>query len=152
MYPPTQPQPIPMQYQPAPLPTVVQVPGPTVVIQTPAATTETFFRKDLFSCCDNVGLCLCVTFVPFASCHVSNKVAETVGEGFCCHGFCATFCDPISARVRIRGMLRAKYNIKGDCFTDSLYHMFCGPCAIVQEAIEVVERGVAPNMPCMSRQ
>ena len=147
------PQSVPMQYQYQPQPpAVVQVPGPTIVIQNQPPASDTLFKKDLFSCCDHAGLCLCVSFVPFAAPYISNKVAETVGEGFCCHGFCACFCDPLSARVRIRGMLRAKYNIKGDCFSDTMAHMFCGPCAIVQEVAELAERGVAPDMPCMSRQ
>merc|ERR1712168_567542 len=135
-------------------PGVTVAPGVTVLSHTPQlppAPTSTFFRKDLFACFDNVGLCLCVTFVPFASCYVSNKVAETVGETFCCHGCCAC-CDPIHSRVRIRGMLRAKHGIQGDCFGDSVVHMFCGPCAIVQEVNEVVDRGVAPDMPCMPRK
>jgi len=147
------PQQVPLQYV---NPAVVHAPAPSVVVinQQPLPPPNSFFQKDLFSCCDNPGLCMCLTCVPYASCYVSNKVAESVGEGFCCHGFWAAFCDPLSARVRIRGMLRAKYNIQGNCCTDTMMHMFCSPCAIVQEVNEVVARegANAPAMPCMSRQ
>ena len=62
-------QAIPMQQQP----NVVHVTtAPTIVNVTPAAPT--MWRHDIFKCCDHVGLCLCVSFVPFASCYVSNKV------------------------------------------------------------------------------
>jgi hypothetical protein len=45
----------------------------------------------------------------------------------------------------VRGRLRAKYAITGNCCTDCCVHYWCDPCAICQEYEELTTRIIAAN-------
>lgn len=94
------------------------------------------FQYGLFGCFSNIGLCV-ITFV--APCYTAGKVAEKVGERFLPHFIITCFLPEIGdiLQAMVRQKIRLQKNIEGSLFKDFCIHLWCMPCALVQEANEV---------------
>ncbi|VDI23070.1 Hypothetical predicted protein [Mytilus galloprovincialis] len=93
------------------------------------------FQHGLFGCFDDMKTCIIAYFVP---CYVFGKNAEKVGES-CVMCALALYVPGLNifAMTKIRGLIREQKGIEGSCCNDLLIYMFCGLCAIIQEAQEV---------------
>jgi Cys-rich protein (TIGR01571 family) len=94
------------------------------------------FQHGLFGCFDNCCLCIVTYLVP---CYTAGKVAEKVGESCLLHGCMLLFCPCISlfCMCSIRGKVRTARKIAGSSLGDFCAHLFCTPCALCQEGMEV---------------
>jgi len=71
----------------------------------------------------------------FVPCYTFGKNSEQMGES--CLTYALSQLVPILniwCRTQIRGKIREQKGIEGTCMKDCLMHLFCGPCALVQEA------------------
>jgi Cys-rich protein (TIGR01571 family) len=92
------------------------------------------FQHSLLSCFDNCTICIITYFAP---CYTAGKVAEKVGESCLLH--CLLTFVPVAGlicRTIVRGKVRDQKNIEGSQISDFCLHLFCGPCALCQEAQE----------------
>lgn len=113
------------------------------------------WRNELSSCCSAYERCDCssdcclacdacmVVYRPTAS-NVSllGQIARAVGIEDICTLFCLGVCQLFPgagaiARSCVRTEVRQVKGIDGDECTDCLTHLFCGPCAVYQEAKEL---------------
>ncbi|XP_070556398.1 uncharacterized protein [Ptychodera flava] len=86
----------------------------------------------LFGCFGDCGLCILTYFLP---CVVFGQNAKGVGDS-CCMA-CLCFFVPVGnliCALKTRGKVRARHDISGSCPGDCVTYLFCGLCAIVQEA------------------
>ena len=103
------------------------------------------WSNGLFGCFSDIGLCL-ITFI--APCYTQGKNAEAIGESCLTHGIFALIpLLNIYCHATNRGKIREKKNIDGTFFNDLLCSLFCTPCALVQEALEI-----APVPQSMARE
>lgn len=92
----------------------------------------------LFDCCQDCNLCMKGCFCP---CCLYGENVEKFDASSC---FCncvlwlslGGYTTPIEAACR-RGAMRARYYIQGSEFEDFCVHLFCFPCAIIQESQEI---------------
>ncbi|ESP00582.1 hypothetical protein LOTGIDRAFT_203561 [Lottia gigantea] len=93
------------------------------------------WQHSIFGCFDNLGVCIITYFVP---CYTFARTSEQVGESCLLCGilYFIPLVD-IFAVVSVRGKVREHKGIGGSCLEDLLYHVFCHPCALVQEAQEM---------------
>ena len=71
----------------------------------------------------------------FVPCYTFGKNAEQLGES--CLMYALSQFVPILnlwCRTSVRGKIREQKGIEGTCIMDLLMVLFCGPCALVQEA------------------
>ena len=90
------------------------------------------WSSGLFSCFQDCTTCIITWLVP---CYTAGKNAEAVGES--CLLFClAQLINPVDiiARAFIRKKVRESKGIRGTMVSDLIWHWFCGPCALCQEA------------------
>jgi len=105
------------------------------------------FKNGLFSCFDDIGLCIITYFVP---CLTAGQNAEAVGESCILYGVLSVLsCIGCWSRAKIRGMVREQKGIEGSFGNDMLMACFCPWCALVQEAREL--RGDVPGEESMAR-
>lgn len=74
-----------------------------------------------------------ITF--FVPCYTFGKNAEQLGES--CIMYALSQLVPllnIWCAVSVRGKIREQKGIEGTCMKDLLMVLFCGPCALIQEA------------------
>jgi Cys-rich protein (TIGR01571 family) len=114
------------------------------------------WSHDLCACGENCDLCLITFCCPALT---AGRNAEAQGEDFCCHAT-MTFCGvgPFAwlaavFRAQVRGLIRESRGIEvrskfsslsslvilidslqGGFCGDFCTHLFCAPCALVQEA------------------
>ncbi|KAM4651460.1 cornifelin homolog B-like [Discoglossus pictus] len=88
------------------------------------------WNSDVMQCCNDMGICLCGTFVP---CILACRVAKDYGE--CC-------CIPClgGTVLALRTGIRERYNIQGSICDDYVCLTFCGPCTLCQMARELKNR------------
>ncbi|XP_063292101.1 cornifelin homolog [Pelobates fuscus] len=97
---------------------------------TQAYATSSQWTSDVFDCCQDMGICLCGTFVP---CILACKVASDFGE--CC---CLPFLG--GTVVAMRTGIRERYRIPGSICNDCVCLTFCSQCALCQMARELKTR------------
>ena len=99
------------------------------------------WKNGICGCFGDFSTCIITYFCP---CYTFGKNAEAVGDS-CILCALTMFCFPIDlfTRTSVRGKIRQKQGIEGGCFGDFLCHLFCGLCALCQEAQEI--RGTGPN-------
>jgi len=115
----------PVVQQAAPAPIIINNNGNVL-------KTHYHFSNELCGCCSNPGLCLLSCFCP---CIPVGQAAEAAGCGNCI--VCATACFFFPAvACCVRGAVRRKRNIVGDCCSDCCVLMCCQVCAISQMARE----------------
>lgn len=116
---------------------------PIVIPQMGAWTTE------LYSCHEDATNCVVTAFCP---CITFGQIAEIVDQG---HTSCGTgaltystiLCCcwvPCIYSCSYRTKLRAKFNLDGAPFIDTLLHCVFEPCALCQEYRELANRGLDP--------
>ncbi|XP_066463248.1 cornifelin homolog [Eleutherodactylus coqui] len=88
------------------------------------------WSSDVMDCCDDMGICLCGTFVP---CILGCRVASDFGE--CC---CLPFL--FGTTVAMRTGIRERYGIPGSICDDWVCLAFCGQCTLCQMARELKAR------------
>ena len=96
--------------------------------------------KGLFSCFDDIGLCLLSFFLP---CITFGKTMEAMGKSSCILG-AVYFWIPLLnliCWIQLRGAIRDKYNIDGGIVGDLFAICCCPPCALVQENQQVGATG-----------
>merc|ERR1712167_95077 len=95
--------------------------------------TNFHFSNEFCGCCSNPGLCLLSCFLP---CIPVGQAAEAAGFGNCavCGVLSAFLFCPIACCVR--GAVRRKRNIVGDCCGDCCAVFCCHVCAVTQMARE----------------
>jgi len=122
------PQPVVMQQ-----PTVMMAAAPTLVT---VKTGPTPFTQGLCNCFINPGLCLLACFMP---CIPIGQAAEASGAGNCVICGILSCIPPLQLLVPccIRGQVRTKKQLVGDCCGDLCVFMCCYPCAVVQMAREI---------------
>ncbi|XP_077312735.1 cornifelin homolog A-like [Lithobates pipiens] len=88
------------------------------------------WSSDIMNCCEDMGICLCGTFVP---CILACRIASDFGE--CC-------CLPMlmGTLLALRTGIRERYHIPGSICDDWVRLVCCGPCAICQMARELKAR------------
>ncbi|NP_001086327.1 cornifelin homolog B [Xenopus laevis] len=88
------------------------------------------WNSDVFDCCEDMGTCLCGTFVP---CILACKVSKDYGE--CC-------CLPclFGSVLAVRTGIRERYHIEGSICNDWVCLSFCAPCTLCQMARELKAR------------
>nr|XP_033819714.1 cornifelin [Geotrypetes seraphini] len=88
---------------------------------------KTAWSSDIMDCFQDMGICLCGTFVP---CILACRVAQDYGE--CC-------CLPVlfGSLLALRTGIRERYHIEGSICKDFLCLCFCGHCALCQMAREL---------------
>ncbi|KAE8593603.1 hypothetical protein XENTR_v10019214 [Xenopus tropicalis] len=88
------------------------------------------WNSDVFDCCQDLGICLCGTFLPLC---LACKVAQDYGE--CC-------CLPVlnGTIIAMRTGIRERYQIPGTICNDCVCLTFCGPCTLCQMARELNAR------------
>merc|ERR1711962_1252200 len=90
------------------------------------------WSNGLFGCFNNFGLCVMTYFLP---CVTAGKNAERNGESCIKYGiFSVLGCVGLWSMTKIRGQTRAAKGIDGTYTNDLLMIMFCGLCALIQEA------------------
>ncbi|XP_069598743.1 cornifelin homolog [Ranitomeya imitator] len=94
------------------------------------ATTSSQWNSDVMDCCEDMGICLCGTFVP---CILACRVASDYGE--CC---CLPFLP--GTLIAMRTGLREKYHIPGSICNDWVCFACCGQCTLCQMARELKQR------------
>ncbi|XP_058865375.1 cornifelin homolog [Acipenser ruthenus] len=111
-----------MSYPPEVITSQQQV---SITSYTVTNSTESW-SSNVCDCCDDMGICLCGTFVP---CILSCRVAEDYGE------CCLLPCLP-GTMLAMRTGMREKYHIQGSICDDWVV-MFCLPlCGLCQMARE----------------
>ncbi|XP_040182791.1 cornifelin homolog A-like [Rana temporaria] len=102
----------------------------TMQPQAMQAYTTSQWSSDIMNCCEDMGICLCGTFIP---CILACRVASDFGE--CC-------CLPIlpGTLLALRTGIRERYHIPGTICNDWVKFVFCGPCATCQMARELKAR------------
>lgn len=99
----------------------------------------------LFSCFDDIGLCLVTWIVP---CFTFGKTMEAMGKQSCLIG-ALLFLVPLVnlvCWVQLRGEIREKYGIEGSLFGDLFAICCCSLCALVQEGAQA-SKGAGGDMP-----
>lgn len=104
------------------------------------------FTYGLCGCFDNVGVCILTFLVP---CYTVGKTADALGDSCL---FCGAVYPlmPCVVGASLRARIREKKNIDGDSLHDCLVHLFCPPCAAVQDHREIAYVQAAAGM-CMAR-
>lgn len=71
----------------------------------------------------------------FVPCYTFGKNAEQLGENCLTYGLSqlVPILD-IWCRTQVRGKIREQKGIEGTCIKDLVMHLFCGLCALIQEA------------------
>ncbi|XP_053545958.1 cornifelin homolog A-like [Bombina bombina] len=90
-------------------------------------SSKSTWGTEVTECCDDMGICLCGTFVP---CILACRVAADFGE--CC---CLPFIG--GGVLAMRTGIRERYRIPGTICDDCICLTFCYPCAICQMAREL---------------
>lgn len=107
------------------------------------------WKNHLCGCFNNFQICITTFLLPFVT---FGTTAEAVGEGNCI--VCAlAFLVPIFncyEWVKIRGKIREMRGIPGTSTQDLVIILFCGFCALNQEAMEVDTQ--SPSAQSMSRE
>ena len=127
---------------------VQAAPAPIIINNGVQQKAAFHFTNEFCGCCSNPGLCVLSCFVP---CIPVGQAAEAVGFGNCavCGVASAFLFCPIACCVR--GAVRRKRNIVGDCCGDCCAVFCCPVCSVTQmaresgayqmgEAIEKVEK------------
>ncbi|XP_002739625.1 uncharacterized protein LOC100378782 [Saccoglossus kowalevskii] len=93
------------------------------------------YNNGLFSCFNNLGLCVVTYFAP---CYTQGKVAEAVGDDclLCGLSVFVPLLD-IWARASIRGKVREQKGIEGGFIGDLCLACWCYPCSLMQDAQEM---------------
>lgn len=91
----------------------------------------------------------------FVPCYTFGKNAEQLGESCVTYGLSqlVPILD-IWCRTQVRGKIREQKGIEGSCIKDLLMHLFCGLCALIQEARVSSGPccGICANVYCDSRR
>ncbi|XP_043934995.1 cornifelin [Protopterus annectens] len=103
---------------------------PQVITTTYTSTYPSSWSTGLMSCCEDMGICLCGTFLP---CVLECKVAQDFGE------CCLLPCLP-GTFIPIRTGTRERYHIKGSVLEDWVYTCCCPLCSLCQVARELKAR------------
>ena len=90
------------------------------------------WRNDLFGCLGDFRLCIVPFLVP---CYTIGKNGEALGEDCLLIGALALFGLPLGPVMRWR--IRQDKDIKGSMIMDTVCWIFCGYCALCQEAREL---------------
>ncbi|PIO32845.1 Cornifelin-like protein, partial [Aquarana catesbeiana] len=93
-------------------------------------TSKSEWNSEVMDCCEDMGICLCGTFVP---CILACRVASDYGE--CC---CLPFIG--GALLAMRTGMRERYHIPGSICNDCICLTFCGVCTLCQMARELKAR------------
>ncbi|KAM4651456.1 cornifelin homolog [Discoglossus pictus] len=97
------------------------------MVQAYTTSSSNQWNSEVMDCCEDVGICLCGTFVP---CILACRVASDFGE--CC-------CLPClgGAILAMRTGIRERHHIPGSICNDCVCLTFCGPCTLCQMAREL---------------
>lgn len=97
------------------------------------------WTHDQYSCCEDGKICAQVLFCP---CYLFGKTAHRVGKNrFLCGLALLIPCVNIYAFATVRHLIRKHLRIDGTGSDDCIITVFCGPCALAQEAREVQHEG-----------
>jgi len=107
-------------------------PAPIIINNGNVLKTNYHFSNEMCGCCSNPGLCLLSLFCP---CVPVGQAAEAADCGNCMVCAIACLCFPPVACC-VRGAVRRKRNIVGDCCSDACAVFCCQVCAISQMARE----------------
>ncbi|XP_078507440.1 cornifelin homolog A-like [Lissotriton helveticus] len=88
------------------------------------------WSSEMTDCFDDMGVCLCGTFVP---CILMCRVSKDFGEHFCLP------CLP-GAFLALRAAMRERWRIEGTICHDFCCQCFCGHCMLCQMARELKTR------------
>ncbi|KAM4651462.1 cornifelin homolog B-like [Discoglossus pictus] len=88
------------------------------------------WNSDVMDCCDDMGICLCGTFIP---CILACKVASDYGE--CC---CLPYLG--GTILAMRTGIRERNNIPGSICNDWVCLTCCPVCTLCQMARELNSR------------
>lgn len=96
------------------------------------------WTKKPFDCCKNPPMCFMPSCVPCGyqlvqACTVGVVYKETGCGTACWRAFCCSVCLCSFGGAYNRTKIRHKLELKGNCFVDLLFHLFCPCCAVVQE-------------------
>ncbi|PAA74628.1 hypothetical protein BOX15_Mlig018606g1 [Macrostomum lignano] len=92
------------------------------------------FQHGLCGCLDDCSLCIITYFCP---CYTFGRNAEAVGSSCCLCGVGLILGFGCIIGPMIRGKIRERQGIDGSFCKDWCIWLFCGFCALVQEAQEV---------------
>lgn len=81
------------------------------------------WRTGLFSCFDDIGICLCVQCCP---CYSMIKITQDMGENMCLPCCVPNFMIPLRTR------LRTQLDIHGSICDDCMVTTCCPQCALCQ--------------------
>jgi len=101
------------------------------------------FQHGLCGCFNDCSLCVITYFLP---CYVEGKNSEAVAEScFLCG--CLQLIPIVNciSRMKVRTKIREAKGIEGSAGKDCCLHLFCGFCAIIQEAQEVKGMPALPS-------
>ncbi|XP_069057507.1 cornifelin homolog A-like [Pleurodeles waltl] len=88
------------------------------------------WHSGMMDCMDDMGICLCGTFVP---CILMCRISKKFGENLCLP------CLPGSL-LALETAMRERWHIKGSICKDFFCQCFCGPCVLCRMAREVDRR------------
>ncbi|XP_078506512.1 cornifelin homolog A-like [Lissotriton helveticus] len=94
------------------------------------STQTSQWHSEVMDCFDDMGICLCGTFVP---CILMCQVSQDFGEHFCLPCLPGTF-------LALQTAMRERWHIPGSICRDFFCQCFCGYCVLCQMARELKRR------------